>query len=398
VLDVVELASKEEHLLELPWHFARARGDIRTQGRWEDGNLQDEFVSSVERFSTSAEGPIVLDLTADRRQLTAHFSFEGDLLRVEGPGRPGSGARETFYLLRARGRSARFVAVLEPVGERPHVRGVRVQGSVIEVDTTQGVDRHAAEAAGWQLTSGSTRVRLSGVRQPEPPFTPLLELDRPTPAVGATLRVEQLPSLDGSLAGFDTSEPLRLELEDQYRRSEEPYSGPDDFSAVAYAGWDDAALYLAVEVTKPELCFRLPDAPPLRLDNEPDDIHSDGVQLYLRDPETGEMAGFLVVPEGRDHGGLRVRGAGDAPGEPQAVRGAWRRTERGYRMTLAVAWPVWHRAHVGGQVGFDLIINEMIPGRQRRAGQLVWSGGDGWVYLRGDRQEGERMGILELVG
>ncbi len=44
------------------------------------------------------------------------------------------------------------------------------------------------------------------------------------------------------------------------------------------------------------------------------------------------------------------------------------------------------------------IINEMLPGRMRRAGQLVWSGGGGWVWLRGDRQDPTRFGILELVG
>src|SRR5256886_1400396 len=90
-----------------------------------------------------------------------------------------------------------------------------------------------------------------------------------------------------------------LELEDQYRRSEEPYSGPEDFSGTAYAGWDDSALYLAVAVTKPELCFRAPpgDAPLLRLDNEPEDIHSDGLQVYVRHPETGDVAGFLVEPQ-----------------------------------------------------------------------------------------------------
>jgi len=47
---------------------------------------------------------------------------------------------------------------------------------------------------------------------------------------------------------------------------------------------------------------------------------------------------------------------------------------------------------------FDLLINEMLPGGLRRSGQLVWSGGNGWVWLRGDRQERERFGILELVG
>src|SRR5438094_5373799 len=270
VLDIVELASREEHLLELPWHFA-GRGDVTTRGRWEDAELTDQFVSRV-------------------------------------------------------------------------------------------------------------------------------ELDPPKPAEGTALRVERRPALDGSGDGFDTSEPLRLELEDQYRRGEEPYSGPEDFSAIAYAGWDDEAFYLAVEVTKPDLCFRAADAAPLRLDNEPDEVHSDGLQLYLRDLESGDVAGWLVVPEGQDRGGVRVRAAGGSPGVPDGVEGAWRRTQRGYRVTLAVAWPDWHRAHVGGRVGFDLIINEMLPGRVRRAGQLVWSGGNGWVWLRGDRQEPERMGILELVG
>jgi hypothetical protein len=48
-------------------------------------------------------------------------------------------------------------------------------------------------------------------------------------------------------------------------------------------------------------------------------------------------------------------------------------------------------------VGFDLIINEMLPGRTRRVGQLVWSGGGGWVWLRGDRHDPARFGVLDLV-
>jgi hypothetical protein len=40
----------------------------------------------------------------------------------------------------------------------------------------------------------------------------------------------------------------------------------------------------------------------------------------------------------------------------------------------------------------------MYADRVRRAGQLVWSGGNGWVYLQGDRQDPDRMGVLELIG
>jgi hypothetical protein len=107
-----------------------------------------------------------------------------------------------------------------------------------------------------------------------------------------------------------------------------------------------------------------------------------------------------LVPEGPNEGGgrLRVRGASATGGAPEMVRGAWRRTDAGYCVTVALASPDWSRSRVGGRIGFDLIINEMLPGRERRAGQLVWSGGNGWVWLRGDRQDPERMGTLELVG
>jgi hypothetical protein len=48
-------------------------------------------------------------------------------------------------------------------------------------------------------------------------------------------------------------------------------------------------------------------------------------------------------------------------------------------------------------VRFDLAVNEMRDERQRRAGQLVWSGGGGWVYLRGDGQDASRLGVLDLA-
>ncbi|MBI1967083.1 MAG: heparinase II/III family protein [Gemmatimonadetes bacterium] len=402
VVDLVELTGREDRLLELPWHVT-GDADVRNRGRWTAADLQDEF-ADAEQFVPEAPGPVRLESSAHGARLTAHFIFEGELLRAAGPGRPGHsaevpggrGKRETFYVVRARGRNLRLLTVLQPAPE-PHVRAVRLKGDLIEVETAKGVERHQIEGERWLVEAGGERVRLSGRRIPEVPFNPMLQLDQLERATGVALHLGGAPALDGSLDGFDTSEPLTLDLEDQYRRSEEAYSGPEDFSALAYAGWDDEALYLAVEVTKPDLCFRAADAPPLRLDNEPDDIHSDGLQVYVKDLERPDVTGFLTVPDTNSRG-LRVRRAGRMAGDPPAVRGAWQPTNAGYRVTLAVAWPEWHRAHVGGQVGFDLIINEMLPGRERRAGQLAWSGGDGWVWLRGDRQDPDRIGILELVG
>ncbi len=400
-LDLVELASREQHVLELPWHFT---GDavVTTPGHWDGGELADEFVTAVERFVPEPPGErgasLALEVEAGGRRLTVCVAPGGELLRAEGPGRPGGGRRETFYVVRASGRGARIVTVLESATDAAHVRAVRVKGDLIEVETASGIDRHATLAAGWSVDGASGGVRLAGRRSPEAPFQPLLEIDAPTKARAAAFRVHAAPLLDGTLAGFDTGEPLALDVEDQYRRSEEPYPGPDDCSAVAYVNWTDDALYVAVEVTKPDLCFRAPDAPPLRLDNEPDDVHSDGVQLYLEGAEEGDALGFLIVPEGGERGRLRVRAVAGTLARAELVRGAWERTPAGYRVTVGIAFPDGLRAHIGGRLGFDLLVNEMLPGRVRRAGQLVWSGGDGWAWLRGDRQPRERFGVLELVG
>jgi hypothetical protein len=391
VVDVLELTGREEHSLELAWHFT-GQGDPRTPGRWVEATLDDDFASRVERFVPDAEGPVVLSLTADRRQLTAHLVFDGELLRVEALGLP-------FYLMRGEGRNLRFVTVLEPHSGDPQVRGVRTAGETVEIETPSGVERHRFTGAAWEIERPAATLRsLRGRQEFLPPFAPLLELEGPTRAVAAALRVGAAPPLDGSLAGFDLSEPLTLALEDQYRRSEDAYPGPDELSAVGYTAWDEGALYVAVEVTKPDVCLRPADAPPLRLDNEVDDIHSDGLQVYIADEAGGDHVGYLIVPEVKS-GGVRVVATTDSAelAAPGTVQGRWERTEHGYRITVAVPWPAQARPHVGARMGFDLIINEMLPGRVRRAGQLVWSGGNGWVWLRGDRQDPSRFGVLELV-
>jgi heparinase II/III-like protein/cellulose/xylan binding protein with CBM9 domain len=396
LLDVVDLGGSEERVLEVPWHF-QGRGEF-SGGNWQEDTLADgEFVTRVERLVPVGEGPRVVELSADGRSLVAYFASAGEVLRAEAPGRPGQ-ARQTFYVQRIRARNARLVTVLAFGPQAGVVRAVRVRGDLVEIDTSAGTERHRFGGKEWVIEGPAGRVALGATVKP--PVVPeiLLDLEPPTRPTGAALRTDQPPPLDGTTAGFDTSEPLRLELEDQYRRSEEPYAGREDFSAVCYGGWDESALYLAVEVTKPDVVIRPADAPPLLLDNEPDEIHSDGIQVYLSEAGAeSATTGYLIVP---DQGGvdLRVRSVSDAAGDPGTVRGAWRRTDTGYVITVGIEWPEGLLAHVGGRAGFDLIVNERLPDRERRAGQLVWSGGNGWVWLRGDRQDRGRFGVLELVG
>jgi hypothetical protein len=271
---------------------------------------------------------------------------------------------------------------------------VRATEIGIEVETKTGLERHVATVEGWEIRTSKDTVRLRGARKHAPPFQPLMQ-NRPLVAQGVAHQLAEPPPVDGTLEGFDTRDPLELDHEDQYRRSEEPYAGPEEFSARAYVNWGDEGVYLALEVTKPELVIRDPDTPPLLLDNEPDEIHADGIQLYIRLPRDGSVLGLLIVPSSK--GGLSVRGIEGTVGKGAVVRGDWARTDAGYLLTVALAIPQWADLRAGDAVGFDLLVNQMLPERLRRVGQLVWSGGGGWVYLRGDRQDPARFGTLELA-
>ena len=395
ILDVLDLSAAAEHLLELPWHL-NGRVEVVTPGSWTPAVLENEFVGEVESLSAGNGSPVALQVQGDGSpsSLVVSLLFDGELLRASAPGPPGSLERAVFYLVRARGRAARLVTVLEPVEGTRSLRSHSVIGDVIEVETMEGTDRHVATVEGWEVSSGATTARLRGLRRPPSSSRPLIDLERAARAHAGAPRLDAPPPLDGTLDGFDGSEPLTLDYEDRYRRSEEPYGGPEEFSAVGMVNWDEAALYLGVDVAKSHVVLRSPDAPPLRLDNEPDDVHADGIQVYLRPSDEGPVYGFLIVPAD-ESGGLRIRGLASSGGTPEMVRGDWRRRETGYTISVAIALPEWS-PRSGDELGFDLLVNRAEPDRLRRAGQLVWSGGGGWVYLRGDRQDPAAFGLLEL--
>ncbi len=396
LLDVLEMSAPEEHLLELPWHPNGAI-EILTPGRWEAEPGAGEFVSAVERFVPAAgDAPRLRAVAPNGATLSLHLDPAAELLRAVGPGLPGSAEPAPFYLQRARGSGVRLVSVVEAADGGAFVRAWRVSGDVIEVETTAGTDRHVNTSDGWDVVVGGKQVALRGLRRAPPGASvrPLIDHHRRTPVTGLALGVMDPPALDGTLDGFDLSAPLELDHEDQYRRSEEPYAGPEEFSAIGAVGWDGDTLYVAVEVRKPEIVIRSAAAPPLRLDNDPDDIHAEGIQLYVRTAPERPVYGFLVVPSG-DDGAIRVRAATGTSGDPAMVRGAWQRTGPGFTISVAVTIPEW-TPRPGDEIGFDLLVNRMEPGRDRRSGQLVWSGGGGWSYLRGDRQDPESFGVLEL--
>ncbi|HEU4829731.1 MAG TPA: heparinase II/III family protein [Gemmatimonadales bacterium] len=390
VIDVLELNAEGERTLELPWHLDRA--DVVSPGAWVPDAIESSFVSSVERFVPSASGPLAVRGERDGRTLTLHFAPGAALLRGECPPVPGGHSRRTFLLERVRAPGAQLVAV---IGFRADaIRGIRVSGTSIEVDTEAGTDVHSALLEGWDIRSAAGSVRLGGIRAPEREFEPLITRQRALREHATVPFAAHAPAVDGSDADFAGSAMIHLDHDDQYRRSEEPYAGLEEFSASARLLWDEDALYVAVDVVKADPAFRPAAAPPLRFDNEVDDIHSDGIQVYLR-AAGGPAWGVLAVPE--VGGGVRVSPVSDTAGSPDDVRAGWSGTATGYRITLALSPPFWDEVRDLGIVDFDLLVNEMRSGRERRAGQLVWTGGGGWVWLRGDRQAPERFGVLELA-
>jgi hypothetical protein len=312
-----------------------------------------------------------------------------ELLRAMAPGLPDASAPRPFLLLRAKSATIRWLTVLDFAGTDSDatVTGVEGTGEVIELALRRGTIRYRFTPTALQVEQDGKQESLAGFRRPRRP--------RPAPAQPGSdaealaPRIADPPALDGSLEGFELSAPLTLDTELQYRRSEEPYD-PERFSAQAWANWDGQALYLATEVNKPDLLFRGPEAAPLEFDNEPEDIHSDGLQVYLGNG--GETWGFLVVP--RDNGAIHVRNIGE-PGAA-TLSGRWAPTPAGYLITLRLDHPGISNLGPGSRLRFDLLINELLPDRQRRAGQLVWSGGNGWIYLRGDRHDLLQAGTLEL--
>ena len=315
LIDVLELSSPEEHLLELPWH-PNGEVEVVTPGRWEAEPGLGEFVPAAERFIPDQ---------GDRPDPAAmHRSGIQDLLAAPGS-RRGAAAGRGAGAARLDGTCALLRAASARVRRAPGV-GARVRlGRAVRAVVERERRPHRGGDGGRRRPPREHQRRLAGDRggcAGLPSRDPPRRRRRTAPpadryrTADADHRTRHRPPrssavLDGTLDAFDFSEPLELDHEDQYRRSEEPYAGPEDFSAAAAVNWDDDALYVAVEVRKPAMLVRDDAAPPLGLDNEPDDIHADGIQIYLRPAPERPAYGFLIVPSDRRGRNPRARRGGD---------------------------------------------------------------------------------------
>ena len=335
------------------------------------------FVHDAERAQTGTD--MVVQLRHRHlRDVTGWVgvSAGAEWWRAVGPGPPGSDER-SFALVRV---SAAAGSITSVWSWSPAVTGLAMTGGALVVHRgDRERHEHARRPNGWSVTlhSGNARssIDLGGLRRTAdaPEDTPRR---RPVPRTAPfRVRVGQTP--------------LRFELGEQaYRQSEDSWEEAGKPTAVVTVGATDRQFFVEVSVQKPDVVLRPPNAPDPALDNEHPDIHSDGVQLYLLGPGWQHFAGWLAVPESpaprvRTHviDGARA----DVP-----ITAEWRPESRGYGMRFAIPLSTLG-AQRESPIAIDLVVNEMARDRTRRRGQLVLSGGGGWIYLQGDRQSPARF-------
>jgi hypothetical protein len=290
-----------------------------------------------------------------------------------------------FLVRRATG-SGRWIQVFAP--ESAGVTAVEDEGDVIRVARGDAT----VDTIGWSdgvlevRASGGEVTRLAGtlpapsvpadVRRPSSTRIPCTLLDSPPTAEAV---FDALPS-----------EAIVVLGEESYRRSELPYPGPDALGGRVAVAAHETRVFVCIEVRKDPLCFRGPAESDPALDNEAPDIHSDGVQCYLG---WDGWKGFVAVPVDGT-GEVRVRPVAGTSAGAGDLAGSWSRTPDGY-VVLLVA-DVGVEVVPGQEFPLQVVINEMPPGRLRRAGQLVLGGGPGWTYLRGDRESPMAAVIAEV--
>lgn len=374
VLDVVDVKAAARIEVDLPVHLL---GGLALPGGVEREPASLEAAAAG--HETGYDRLIsVARLVGDARQLESRRGSSrlfvtlaprsGEaLFLAAAPGPPDLNFAETGpleFLVRRAAGSGRWVQVYSTSPDT--VRSVELRGEDIRIARGEGdtdtVHLGVTDAKVW---SGTRSFRLSG-RQRTPVREPPHAVELPTASRG----VVELGAA-------------------HYRRSEEPYD-PARFRAAVEARATGERLEITVQVDKAELVFRRATDPDPRLDNESPDIHSDGVQCYVG---LNGWQGYVLVPD-PDSPAVRVRAVAGTAGDPSRVQATWERTPGGYAMRVQIA--LGRPAAKVERIPFNVLINEMTPLRQRRAGQLALSGGGGWVYLRGDRESPESAVVLEV--
>jgi hypothetical protein len=394
-VDEIRWSADSRVQFDLPIHCdGELRGVTLDAGVSLDGGngLEDgfEFARNTSGGALEAMQPVELAASRGGRDLRAFVCADAQSrwFRTEAPGQPARETR-TFHLVRCEGMSG---AIRSVWAWSPRVDAVRFNAEKIEISL--GAERHTHYQAEphWQMElmvgTAQSGIELTGWtpgnepgrrdRTAKAPSRPMMPASPQRP-----IRLPQ-----SGLATFDLGEK-------NYRRSEETWEEAGRPTAHVAVSTSAGDLIVDVRVKTGDLLF-VPASASNPYDNEHADINGHGVQLYVR--TFLDSGGWMIVPEeGEPRARVRpVDGWGTL-----AVRSAtWAKTDDGFSVRVRVALPPLPEEYPRGAnpVAIDVLVNETIPGRERRRGQLVLSGGRGeFVYLRGDRHDASRLVPLLVI-
>jgi hypothetical protein len=378
--------------IDLPLHVDGEVDDARwthAEHRGGDG-LEDGYrwLSDVEAASQMPDSMRIRAVAdgASAECFLVPLAGSASLWRARAPGPPSAhGASSRFHFIRMEGDRGTFACVWSLRG---NVTGARADGDAVIVQLRDGTHRHERTPDGWRVVvadeSGAGAIVLGGELEQLHHSAPLYSSP---PAGQSPFDIPVVPDDD-----FDSGVPVpALEFElagPHYRRSETGWREAGSPRAVVALIATHARLIVEVSVSKkpPYFAPRRDENP---LDNEHPDTNSDGVQLYVRShagSKVDEVASWILVPE--ENGVVRVTPR-TAVAREVPLQARWRPTDDGWEVRAVLPSSSFASS---GEFDLDVIVNEMPPGRERRRGQLVLSGGAGEsVYLRGDRQPPSRL-------
>ena len=439
LVDLLEWASDDDHAITLPiaaeamvreeqsalgapWQPATVAGARRL----EDGF---DFAEGAESRPVAGRGIVAMDAVTGEGESRARLWYSvaastgtpADLVRATVPGPPGSGPARRHWLTAHGARG--FIAGVwswAPAESATAVASVAFGGPgepLVTVTTADGTRaQHARAPHGWniELIAGGARssIDLGGLAQDDPVDDELTEAgpEGPDDAEPRGMFADYdipwtdeaaLPDPIESEPGAPIEEALLLPLGSaHYMRTEQSWAEAGEPTAMMQLARTDDYLIVDLEVATGPVTAPVPgpdgtlDNP---LDNEHPDVNADGVQWYVGKPDDGRWtAAGLLVPVSQPDDPMAPRShrlVGDGSAEPSCT---WTTIEGGWAMRL-----VWPLASLpiddDGCIAFDLVVNERPAERERRRGQLVLSGGEGFAYLRGDRQDPARAVVIAVT-
>ena len=361
-VDELRWTADHDVRVELPWHLAGEVNVELSPAALDGGDgLEDGFgfVEDAARATLAADAVTEVRGSAVRAWLTSDQPAE--LFRATGPGQPATTSRR-FYLLRSTGRTGRFRAVIAWA----EVGAPAFANDGLTLQSGEGTRYlHRRDENGWHVElhaeGARSSVDLAGFSR-----------SAPVPVVAPPK----------SSAPLHLRGEMTFELgERHYRRSEVSWRDAGSPRATLVIARALGGLNVTVNVRAEQQRFAQPDAMN-PYDNEHADTMGAGVQLYLT-TDAGRGAWVLAPDAG---GRVRTRAITGWTDLHEAPTAQWTRSDQGYSVACRV--PV----APGKRFGLDVLINDAVPGRERRRGQLVLSGAQGeFVYLRGDRHDEERL-------